>query len=527
MARWLIERGNDGLSSAGSTGEGQALDESERTALWAAVKDAVGDRATVIANAGTDNTRDSIAAAQDAAAAGADAILAVVPYYNKPTQSGMLAHFGAIAESTGLPVFIYNIPGRTGVNMLPETLLQLAHDHANIAGVKESSGDLKQIATILRSRPSTFTGLGGRRSSLPSVLGRRRRRRRRRGDPPLLARVPAHVRRISRRPRRRGGAKFTPRLLPLFDALFATTNPIPIKWAMKQPGFHAGACRLPLDGMPASLANRLRPLLAPFLVARIRGAGRALVAALEILGCRLDLVAADDATSRILQFAREGSGAQVVTLGTEMVVAAHKDARFRAVRQRLRALALRHRRSARRSAPAGSELASARYRCRADRGRLRARGARGDLQVYFLGGAPGVAADAAAILESRFPGLPVAGMRMAISTTIAAPKSQRRSGRAARNCSSSDWVRRGRSSGSPNTCARRAAAPASASAARSTSSAAEWRARRRSIGGSGLEWLYRLVREPRRWRRQLALPQFVWLVALEGLGVGRKRAANT
>ncbi len=123
LARWLVDRGNDGLVVAGSTGEGQTLDADERVALWRAVKEAVGGRAVVIANAGTNATRESVGAVEAATDAGADAILAVVPYYNKPTQSGMLAHFGAIAEATPLPVIIYNIPGRTGANMLPETLL--------------------------------------------------------------------------------------------------------------------------------------------------------------------------------------------------------------------------------------------------------------------------------------------------------------------------------------------------------------------------------------------------------------------
>jgi 4-hydroxy-tetrahydrodipicolinate synthase len=144
LASWLVDRGNDGLVLAGSTGEGQTLDKTERIALWAGVKDALGDRATIIANAGTNSTRESVSVGLDAAAAGADAILAVVPYYNKPTQSGMIKHFAAIAEATpDLPIVIYNIPGRTGVNMLPETLLELARLHSNVAGVKESSGDLK------------------------------------------------------------------------------------------------------------------------------------------------------------------------------------------------------------------------------------------------------------------------------------------------------------------------------------------------------------------------------------------------
>ncbi len=264
LARWLISRGNDGLVVAGSTGEGQTLDPDERVALWKAVKEAAGDGAAVIANAGTNSTRESVAAVQAAAAAGADAILAVVPYYNKPTQSGMLAHFGALAEATRLPIVVYNIPGRTGANMTPETLLELARRHPNVAGVKESSGDLKQIGAILCDRREGFLvwagddhlflpclslgadGIVGVASHLCSPEYRRMLDAYRSGLVDEAARIHAS-------------------LLPLMEALFATSSPIPIKWAMQQLGFRVGTCRLPLDELPSGIAERLRPLLAPYV----------------------------------------------------------------------------------------------------------------------------------------------------------------------------------------------------------------------------------------------------------------------
>ncbi len=263
LARWLVERGNDGLVVAGSTGEGQTLDSAERVALWKAVKEAVGHDAGVIANAGTNSTRESVAAAEAAESAGADAILAVVPYYNKPTQSGMLAHFEAIAQATRLPVVVYNIPGRTAANMLPDTLFELARRQANVAGVKESSGDLKQIGMVLGGRSDGFIvwagddhlflpclslgadGVVGVASHLCSPEYRRMFDAYRDGRVDEAARIAAS-------------------LLPLIDALFATTSPIPIKWAMRQLGFRVGECRLPLDGMPRAVAARLRPLLAPY-----------------------------------------------------------------------------------------------------------------------------------------------------------------------------------------------------------------------------------------------------------------------
>ncbi len=260
LARWLVDRDTDGLVVAGSTGEGQSLDNAERVALWTAVKEAVGDRAAVIANAGTSSTRESVALTAQAQTAGADAILAVVPPYVKPTQNGMLEHFGAVAQATSLPVIVYNIPGRTGANMLPETLLELAARHANVAGVKESSGDLKQIGTILARRAPGFKVWAGDDHLFLPCLAM--------GADGVVG-VATHL--ASREYRRmldayRAGrtgeaAEIHLGLLPLIDALFATTSPIPIKWAMNQIGFRAGACRLPLDAMPEALAARLRPLL--------------------------------------------------------------------------------------------------------------------------------------------------------------------------------------------------------------------------------------------------------------------------
>lgn len=264
LACWLVDRRNDGLVVAGSTGEGMTLDSVERTALWAAVKEAVGDRASVIANAGSNDTRGSIVAARAAEAAGADAILAVVPYYNKPTQSGMLAHFGAIADAVALPVIVYNIPGRSAANMLPETLLELARRHGNLLGVKESSGDLKQIATILRDRAPGFTVWSGDdHLFLPSLAL---------GADGVIG-VASHL--CSRQYRElydayqigdvSTAARIHASLLELIDILFATTSPIAIKWAMNQIGFASGACRLPLDAMPTDVAKRLTPLLAGYV----------------------------------------------------------------------------------------------------------------------------------------------------------------------------------------------------------------------------------------------------------------------
>jgi len=268
IAKWLVERGNDGLVVAGSTGEGQTMTPEERVKLFSAVKDELGETATVIANAGSNDTRDSVRSVKAAEKAGADAILAVVPYYNKPPQSGLLAHFGAIAEATALPIVIYNIPGRTGINMLPETLLELARRHKNIVGVKESSGDLRQIGFILRDREPGFTVWAGDDHLFLPCLAM--------GADGVVG-VASHL--CSReyvamvQAYRNGdgfeAARIHGSLLPLIDALFATTSPIPVKWAMKQLGFSTGECRLPLDSMPEHLARNLRPLLSQYDYSRV------------------------------------------------------------------------------------------------------------------------------------------------------------------------------------------------------------------------------------------------------------------
>jgi len=263
IARWLVDRGNDGLVVAGSTGEGQTLSRAERSALVAAVKEAVAGRACVIANAGSNDTRESVASVEEAARAGADAILAVVPYYNKPTQRGMFAHFSAIAQAAPLPVVVYNIPSRTGANMLPSTLLELADAHENIRGVKESSGDLMQVGTILAGRKPGFTVFSGDDYLFLPCLAM--------GADGVVG-VASHLCSPQYRAmmdaycagRVEEAARTHLSLLPLMQALFATTNPIAVKWAMRELGFKAGECRLPLDTIPDAVADRLRPLLQPY-----------------------------------------------------------------------------------------------------------------------------------------------------------------------------------------------------------------------------------------------------------------------
>ncbi len=148
VAEYLVDHGHDGVVVNGTTGESPTTTNAEKRELVKAVVEAVGGRAAVTAGVGTNDTRHSIELARDAAAAGADGLLVVSPYYNKPTQAGMRAHFTAIADSTGLPVMLYDIPGRTGIPIHTETLIALA-EHPRIVAVKDAKGDLWGASQVM------------------------------------------------------------------------------------------------------------------------------------------------------------------------------------------------------------------------------------------------------------------------------------------------------------------------------------------------------------------------------------------
>lgn len=264
LARFLVERGNDGVVVAGTTGESPALETDEKLELFGAIKEALGPNATVIAGTTGNNTRHSVLLTREAEKAGADAILAVVPYYNRPPQDGLLLHFGAIAEATSLPVVLYNVPSRTGTNMLPATVAELARRHPNIVAIKESTGNAEQFSQLVRDRVrEDFTVWSGDDYFFLPALAL--------GAYGLVS-VAGHV--CSRELRAIAEAfdagehetagEIHRDLSALFAALFATTSPIPVKWAMNEYGFRAGECRLPLGPMPDDLKVTLGRLIAPF-----------------------------------------------------------------------------------------------------------------------------------------------------------------------------------------------------------------------------------------------------------------------
>ena len=243
IAEHLIATGSDALVLAGTTGESAALEDAEKLALFRAVKDAVGGRAVVMAGTGSNNTHHAAEFSRAAEQTGVDAILSVAPYYSKPPQDGLRRHFGAVAEATSLPIVIYNIPSRTAVNVEPRTLIALASDHANVAGVKESSGDLAQMSEILRTRPPGFAFFSGDDYLFLPILAL--------GGDGLIS-VASHV--AGRELRAlleafRSGdtaraAALHLDLSPLVEALFAAPSPIPVKWAVGRLGFATG--RVPL-----------------------------------------------------------------------------------------------------------------------------------------------------------------------------------------------------------------------------------------------------------------------------------------
>jgi len=244
LANRLIDSGSDGVVVAGTTGESPTLTKAEKINLFKAVVEAIGGKGTVIAGTGSYNTVDSIELTKEAERAGVDGVMLVAPYYNKPSQEGLYQHFKAIAEATSLPVIIYNIPGRTGVNISVDTLLRLA-EIENVVAVKEASGNMGQISQICEQAPKSFQVYSGDDALTLPVLSV--------GGVGIIS-VAAHIagRKIKEmvtayeRGEVAKAAQINMELGPLNRALFANTNPIMVKAACNLLGFKVGGLRLPL-----------------------------------------------------------------------------------------------------------------------------------------------------------------------------------------------------------------------------------------------------------------------------------------
>jgi len=244
LAKRLVETGTDAILVGGTTGESPTLCENEKVRLVEAVLDAVGDRVAVLVGTGSNSTAASVTATKQAEALGASGIMLVSPYYNKPPQSGLYEHFRSVAAATRLPIMVYNIPGRTGVNITPETMARLA-EIDNIVALKEAAGSVDQAAEMVKAVKGRMRVYSGDDSlTIPMMAV---------GAHGVVS-VASHVsgRELAEMVRAFAAGKAAKatelhlRLLPLFKALFLTTNPIPIKAALRLQGFDVGGLRLPL-----------------------------------------------------------------------------------------------------------------------------------------------------------------------------------------------------------------------------------------------------------------------------------------
>lgn len=261
LAEWLINNGSDGLVVAGSTGEAATMSAEEKLELFRVVVNRINKRVPIIAGTGSNNTADSVKMTKTAEAMGVDGALIVGPYYNKPTQEGFYQHFAAVAQSTGLPIIVYNVPGRTASNISPAIVARLAADFENIVAIKEAAGNVAQVAELYSVLPEEFTIYSGDdglilpfmsvgATGLISVLSN------------IGGGILQDVMQAYEDGRVREAAKLNARMVPLANAMFIETNPIPVKAAVTLvTGIDAGQPRLPLTPMePANKAKMVAVL---------------------------------------------------------------------------------------------------------------------------------------------------------------------------------------------------------------------------------------------------------------------------
>jgi 4-hydroxy-tetrahydrodipicolinate synthase len=260
LSAYLVDHGTDALVVCGTTGESPTLSWSEEYELFQVVKRAVAGKAAIIAGTGSNSTQEAIAATQKAAKLDLAGALLVVPYYNKPPQEGLYQHFKAIAESVpDLPLMLYNIPGRTGQNLQPETVARLA-EISNITAIKEASGNLDQASQVRRLTPPEFALYSGDDSLTLPLLAI--------GGQGVVS-VASHL--VGEQLQQMIQAFFSGqpqvatqihlKLFPLFKALFATTSPIPVKAALQLQGWEVGITRMPLNPPSAEVTHTVQTVL--------------------------------------------------------------------------------------------------------------------------------------------------------------------------------------------------------------------------------------------------------------------------
>lgn len=260
LAVYLAENGTDTVLLCGTTGESPTLTKEEEYELFRVVKNALGNKAKVLVGTGSNSTREAIVASKKAAELGMDGSLQVVPYYNKPPQEGLYQHFSAVAEACpDLPIILYNIPGRTGVNLAPETVARLA-EIPNIVGIKEASGNMDGASQIRLLTPAEFSIYSGDDSlTLPLMaIGGK-------GIVSVAAHLVGNQLQEMIQAFEKGevqvAAQIHQTLYPLFKALFLTANPIPVKMALKLQGWDVGSTRLPLCDPPTEITEKLEAVM--------------------------------------------------------------------------------------------------------------------------------------------------------------------------------------------------------------------------------------------------------------------------
>ncbi|WP_165060208.1 4-hydroxy-tetrahydrodipicolinate synthase [Adlercreutzia sp. ZJ154] len=256
----LITGGSDALVINGTTGESPTVFYPQKMDLFRVALSAAKGRVPIIANVGDNCTADTISFASDVEKLGVDAFMCVVPYYNKPPQEGLYAHFKSIADALDLPIILYNIPGRCVINMTAETTLSLAHNCDNIVAIKEASGDMAQIKTIIDNMPADFDVYSGDDSATLDIM--------KLGGSGVISTIgnvaPDRMREICYLCANGdwdAASAANNALMPLMEGLFATSNPILVKEALKLAGFPVGGVRLPLVDATPKQSKQLQDIM--------------------------------------------------------------------------------------------------------------------------------------------------------------------------------------------------------------------------------------------------------------------------
>ena len=259
LVDWHLEQGTHAFVAVGTTGESATLSVEEHLAVIKKIADQVNGRVPVIAGTGANSTSEAVALTTAAKDAGADACLLVTPYYNKPTQEGLFLHHEYIAKAVAIPQILYNVPGRTGVDMKTETVLRLAQI-PNIIGVKEATGDIPRAKNLIERTPADFAVISGDDATAVELilLGGK-------GDISVTANVVpraiAQMCELALAGKAEEARAINERLLPVHHAMFVESNPIPVKWAVAHLGLIQAGIRLPLTPLSAQYHPQVKSAL--------------------------------------------------------------------------------------------------------------------------------------------------------------------------------------------------------------------------------------------------------------------------